>query len=195
VWASTEPAVDAYAARWVKLRTDVCEATRVRGDQSEQLLDLRIRCLDRRLDEVAAYLSLLDAGDAKVIEQAVQAAQSFTDPRSCQSAQVTTEQLPEGPDQRAATVKARKALSEAKALGDAAALGRALERATVAVEEARKGGHRPTLAEALAALGDLQDRAGDSKAAIAALQEAAWTADAAQQDPVRAQALVGLALA
>jgi tetratricopeptide (TPR) repeat protein len=195
VWASTEPVVDGYAARWVKLRTEVCEATRVRGDQSEQLLDLRIRCLDRRLDEMAAYLSLLDAGDAKVIEQAVQAAQAFTDPRSCQSALATSEQLPENPDQRAATVKARKALSEAKALGDAAALWRALERATAAVEEARKGGHKATLAEALAALGDLHDRAGDAKAAIAALQEAAWTADSAQQDQIRAEALVDLSLA
>src|SRR6185369_7416492 len=138
VWASTEPLVDAYAGRWVKLRTDVCEATRVRGDQSEQLLDLRIRCLDRRLDEMAAYLALLDAGDAKVIEQAVQAAQSFTDPRSCQTAEAM-EMLPEGPEQRAATVKARKALSEAKALGDAASLSRALAQAKVAVEEARKG--------------------------------------------------------
>jgi len=195
VWASTEPVVDAYAARWVKLRTDVCEATRVRGDQSEQLLDLRIRCLDRRLDEVAAYLALLDAGDAKVIEQAVQAAQSFTDLRSCETAQAATEALPEGPDQRAATVKARKALSEAKALGDAAQLTRALEQAAVGVAEARKGAHRPTLAEALVTQGRLQILAGDFRAAIASLQEAAGTADQAQQDLTRAQALIGLSMA
>ncbi|HZN91861.1 MAG TPA: serine/threonine-protein kinase, partial [Myxococcales bacterium] len=196
VWASTEPVVDAWAGRWVKLRTEVCEATRVRGDQSEQLLDLRIRCLDRRLDEVAAYLALLDAGDAKVIEQAVQAAQSFTDPRSCQLAQAMgMEQVPDSAESRASWVKARKALSEAKALGDAAQLGRALERASFAVDEARKGGHRPTLAEALVTKGDLEDRAGDAKAAIAALQEAATIADAAQQDLLRAQAMIGLSLA
>jgi len=195
VWASTEPVVDGYAARWVKLRTDVCEATRVRGDQSEQLLDLRIRCLDRRLDEVAAYLALLDAGDAKVIEQAVQAAQSFTDLRSCETAQATIEALPEEPDQRAATVKARKALSEAKALGDSAQLTRALEQAAVAVAEARKSAHRPTLAEALVAQGRLQILAGDFRTAIASLQEAAGTADQAQQDGTRAQALIGLAMA
>ncbi|HVE82771.1 MAG TPA: serine/threonine-protein kinase [Myxococcales bacterium] len=195
VWASTEQEVERYAKRWVGIRQEICEATRVRGEQSEPLLDLRIRCLERRLDEVSAYLSLLDEGDAKVIEQAVQAAQAFTDPRPCQVAQLSTEQLPDDPEAKAATVKARKAMSEAKALGDAAALTRARKRAEVAVEQARQGKHRPTLAEALASLGELQDRMGEAKAARDSLQEAAWNADAVQQDPLRARALIGLSLA
>ena len=193
VWASTEPAVDAYTARWVALRAGVCEATRVRGEQSEQLLDVRIRCLDRRLEEVAAYLSLVGAGDPKVIEQAVQAAQSLTDPHDCEVTQAG-EPLPVDERARASTEVARRAIAEAKALGNGAAPSRALERARAAVDAARQGGHRPTLAEALLSLGELQDRVGDPKA-IAALEEAAWTADAAGQDVLRAKAMAGLSLA
>ena len=44
-------------ARWVAMRGDACEATRVRGEQSEELLDLRMACLQRRLARRAARSS------------------------------------------------------------------------------------------------------------------------------------------
>jgi tetratricopeptide (TPR) repeat protein/tRNA A-37 threonylcarbamoyl transferase component Bud32 len=39
--------LDAYAASFGTKRRDVCEATRVRGDQSDEVLSLRMACLDR----------------------------------------------------------------------------------------------------------------------------------------------------
>jgi len=36
------------------MRTEACRATRVRGDQSDRVLDLRNSCLDRRLGELRA---------------------------------------------------------------------------------------------------------------------------------------------
>ena len=63
--------IDRYAAAWTRARTEVCEATRVRGEQSERLLDLRMICLDRRRDRLAALLAVLAAADAGVVERGV----------------------------------------------------------------------------------------------------------------------------
>ena len=58
--------LDGYARGWVAMRRDACEATHVRGEQSEKLLDLRMQCLERRLGELRALTALLatraDAG-------------------------------------------------------------------------------------------------------------------------------------
>ena len=50
--------IDDYADRWSAMRVETCEATHVRGEQSESLLDLRMRCLDRRLDAVQALVDI-----------------------------------------------------------------------------------------------------------------------------------------
>ncbi len=56
--------LDRYASDWVAMRSDACEATRVRGEQSERMLDLRIACLDRRRDALATVLDGLAAPGA-----------------------------------------------------------------------------------------------------------------------------------
>ncbi|MEO7094343.1 MAG: serine/threonine-protein kinase, partial [Polyangiales bacterium] len=53
--------LDGTAARWETSYRTVCEATRVRGDQSDTLLDLRMRCLDRALDRFGALTVALAA--------------------------------------------------------------------------------------------------------------------------------------
>ena len=64
-----------YAGDWVAARREACEATHVRGEQSEQLLDLRMQCLERRLGELRALTELFAAqADAEVVDKAVQAA-------------------------------------------------------------------------------------------------------------------------
>ena len=48
--------------------------TRVHGEQSEQLMDLRINCLDQRLGDFKALIHVFARGaDNKVLDQAVQA--------------------------------------------------------------------------------------------------------------------------
>ncbi len=39
--------LERYTQSWAAMHTDACEATQVRGEQSVQLLDLRIACLQR----------------------------------------------------------------------------------------------------------------------------------------------------
>ena len=38
--------LDDYAGRWATMHADACEATRVRGEQPESVMQLRMSCLD-----------------------------------------------------------------------------------------------------------------------------------------------------
>ena len=58
-FAAVTRALDGYRCAWVAMHTDACEATRVRGKQSAELLDLRMECLQRRLDDVRAMVDVL----------------------------------------------------------------------------------------------------------------------------------------
>ena len=75
-------ALDDYAARWVRGYTDACEATHVRGEQSEALLDLRMQCLDGRRRE-AEELTRILASDRELGDKAAQAAHSLPPVAAC----------------------------------------------------------------------------------------------------------------
>jgi eukaryotic-like serine/threonine-protein kinase len=64
-------ALDAYASRWSAQRHEACEATRVRGDQSDAMLDRRYACLERRRQELAAVIDVLRSADSASVERAV----------------------------------------------------------------------------------------------------------------------------
>ena len=53
--------LDAYARGWTTTRTEACEATRVRGEQSERAMELRMECLDDRLLELSALVGRVRA--------------------------------------------------------------------------------------------------------------------------------------
>src|SRR5690606_27910082 len=57
--------LDAYAQEWSSMRVDSCEATRVRGEQSDALLDLRVACLDRRAYALEGLLARLEDRDGE----------------------------------------------------------------------------------------------------------------------------------
>ncbi len=70
-WTRVVPRLDDYARTWVTAHTDACEATRVRGEQTEDALELRMDCLrTRRVALSATVQALLDADDGTV-ERAV----------------------------------------------------------------------------------------------------------------------------
>ncbi|EDM78531.1 serine/threonine kinase family protein [Plesiocystis pacifica SIR-1] len=85
--ATTAPRVaarlDAYAEDWIAMHRDACEATRVRKEQSEQLLDLRMACLDRRKQELGGIAELLAEPDAALVERALSAAGGLSDIEAC----------------------------------------------------------------------------------------------------------------
>jgi serine/threonine protein kinase/tetratricopeptide (TPR) repeat protein len=68
------PRLDAWALSWQHEWTDACEDTRVRGEQSEALLDRRMLCLDRRrrrFVELVDSLTVADVALAKTADVAL----------------------------------------------------------------------------------------------------------------------------
>ena len=68
--ARTTAALDRYAQDWATAHTDACEATRVRGTQSEAVLDLRMACLDDARRELSAAARALADADETTVERA-----------------------------------------------------------------------------------------------------------------------------
>jgi eukaryotic-like serine/threonine-protein kinase len=170
-------AFDAYAASWVASRTDACRATAVRHEQSAELLDARRTCLDRRLGAFGALTHLLAAADGGVVSRAVPAALDL-EPVGCAASELLRSPPPT-PERRALL----RRLDEA---GARVRIGRRAELGTL-VDEARKTGDQPLLAEAL-----LLEADTDPRGAIVALEEAATLAGDAQADDLAARALLEL---
>jgi tetratricopeptide (TPR) repeat protein len=117
--------LDAYARDWVKVRTEACEATRVRAEQSESVLDQRMQCMDRRLLEFRALSGLFASADGKVVERSVQAAEDLTPVSGCSALRVSAQKSAANPTfneelAEALTLRLSGRFDDAKAHGQAA---------------------------------------------------------------------------
>src|SRR6185369_447015 len=57
-------ALEGYLGAWTGMYTEACEATHARGEQSAEVLDLRMSCLQDRLGEVRAVSQVFQNADA-----------------------------------------------------------------------------------------------------------------------------------
>lgn len=183
-------ALDAYVGRWISMHTDACEATRLRGEQSEELLDLRMACLAERREELKTLTGLFASADEKLVTKAVEASQSLSDLARCSDLQALKApiKLPRDDAARAKIADLRARLGAAKALHEAGKYPAALAAVTAAVAEARSLGYRPVEAEALFRLGHVQSLSGDFKAAVQTLAEATVAAQSGSHDEMAARA-------
>ncbi len=193
-WTLTENALDQYQRRWVDMYTSACQATRVRGDQSEDLLDRRMVCLESRLDETAALTALLAHADGALAERAVGAAQSITPVDGCGDVAALTAvlPLPTDPVVRAQVTKVRKQLDETKALDKVGRFTEAKVKYEEALVQARRIDYLPLIAEAAMSLSIIQEGNGAYKEAEANARDAAYAAEASHDDDIGAQAWVHL---
>ncbi|MEW5743461.1 MAG: tetratricopeptide repeat protein [Myxococcota bacterium] len=187
-------AVDGWTRGWSAMRFEACEAARVRGEQSDAVLTLRMRCLDRRLDELKALLEQLSGADAKVAERAVTAAQSLATLTECADVELLLALVPPPAPEAVDAVEAlRPRIATLKALRDTGQFSKGVALAEEVERDAAATGYLPARAEALALLGDLRGKAGDAKAADVTLRAAVLAADRGHDDAMRAAALVDLA--
>ncbi|MGE0547893.1 MAG: protein kinase [Kofleriaceae bacterium] len=194
VWTTISARIDAYTRDWVGMRTDACEATHVRGEQSEALLDRRMQCLDQALTRTKALADLFARADRDVVKQAVNALTALPRIEHCADTERLTAlvPLPDAPEARAKLDSIRTRLADAEALHAAekpevAAMSLAL------AKEAEAIGYRPLEAEALALAG-VAMMAKDPKAAEDVLFKAVVAAQAGRDDRNAASALVRLAV-
>jgi len=187
--AGVVTALDRYGTAWAAMRTDACEATRVRGEQSEDLLDLRMACLDDRARELKALADVFAHADGKVVEKSVQAAQSLTPVAGCADTAALRARV-RLPDLAVKTKvdAVRSKVAEARALEAGGRYPAALELATPAVTDARATHYRPLEAEALVVLGTIQKDTSDLPSAQTSLEAAVIAATAGRDDLAAAEA-------
>ncbi len=90
VWHRLLPMLDRFAVGWVAMHTDACEDTRVRGDQTEALLGLRMQCLDRKRVGVRTLVSALGTPDDVTMTTALLVAERVTRLDECADAVALT---------------------------------------------------------------------------------------------------------
>jgi serine/threonine protein kinase/tetratricopeptide (TPR) repeat protein len=176
--------LDGYVGRWSGMYRDACEATNVRGEQSNEVLDLRMSCLRDRWNELRALSDVLVEGHAVVVTNAVAAATALTPIERC--ADVTSANAsvapPTDPGTRGRVDALRDRLVAIKALEDAGRYTRALDATREVVAEAREVGYRPLIAEALNRLVLLQVDTRHPREADVSAEEALWIAEASHHD-------------
>ncbi len=190
------PRLDAAADALAGARIEACRATKVRGEQSDARLDLRIGCLDQQLGRLDATIALLARVDAKLVENAPRALDAIPDPAACADvARLSLLPLePIDPEVRTRIAGLRPRLA-AVAAARAAGQGRAVvDEARAVAAAAEPLGHCPLTVEAQYELAWIQrDMAGNKAeldAAIDLLNRVVRAADACGDDSTRANALI-----
>ncbi|MCA9691928.1 MAG: tetratricopeptide repeat protein, partial [Myxococcales bacterium] len=150
-WTSARARLDAYADDWAKMYTDACEATHVRDEQSVELLDLRMACLERDRQQLAAVVELLEHADREVIEGAVSAVDALPELARCADVPELTGKPPTPDDP--AVDELHAALDRASALYVAGKYPDSVAPARAALAIAERLHHGPLLAEAHLMLG------------------------------------------
>jgi len=179
-----------YAKRWTAMQTDACEATRVRGEQSEELLDLRMACLSHRLEELRNLTGMLAKADDKLVVRSINAAQGLSDIDDCARVEILKSPMkPPNPATRAKVEELRSKLAAAKVLHDTGKYSEAIALATAAVAAGESLHYPPLQAESLFQLGSSQGQNMDFRGAEKNLTEAALLAESSRHDVIAARAL------
>jgi tetratricopeptide (TPR) repeat protein len=184
--AQATSALDRYASDWVAMHGDACEATRVRGEQSDAVMDRRMQCLDRRLAEARTLADVFAKGDAKVVGRAVQASQALSPISDCSAVHARARL---GSSRAAVGEKAiLEAIGRASALDAAGKFDDSTHAAEGALEGARAAKEASLEAQALELMGRVASQQGDGPRAERLLFDAFVAAGESGDDAVAARA-------
>jgi tetratricopeptide (TPR) repeat protein len=186
---SANRAIESYLTAWLGMYAEACEATHARGEQSSEVLDLRMSCLQERLSGVKALSEIFVKADGDVVGKAVSATDSLPGLDRCGDIKLLRSfiQPPEDPKVRAHVEQARERVAEIKATRSAGRLKSAMAMSASLVDDTAHIGYPPVQAETLAIQGELETVAGDPKRAESMLQQAFWTAEGARDDELKAE--------
>ncbi len=193
-WGAIAATVDEYTAAWIDGYTEACEATRVRGEQSEALLDLRMSCLGDRLSQLDAQLALLSRGDPQAAANALASLEGLGPIAACADASrlMARTPPPSDPDTAGRVEALRPHLARVAAMRRGGIQGAGLTAARSLVAAAIEVGYPPLTAEALVHLGTFELRADDWDAAQRHFQQALAEALRGGADALAGQAAVEL---
>jgi tetratricopeptide (TPR) repeat protein len=194
VFGNTAGLIDKYVAAWTGAYRQTCEATQVRGEQSNEVLDLRMECLGERLQSVGAVTEVLAAADRRVVDNAVAAASALPTLDRCSDVAMLRAVIrpPDDPAKRAAVAAAREELAKVNALRDSGQCDKAVQDGNRLRDRVTAIGYAPVTAEAYFALGMLGNYCIEAPKAMEYLEEATLAAETARHDEIAIAASVAL---
>lgn len=189
--------LDAYAEAWTRMRVEACEATFVRGAQSERLLDRRMACLDDRRADAGALVELLEGADAATVRASVQAVQRLPSVEPCADDAVvsTHPALPEDPALAEEVREVQSALASVRALLSTKRTQDALAQVEALLARAEATGWPSVHREALHVDGVAAMQTGQYARALRNLERALFMAEAQGNDEAVVRSAAALLLA
>jgi tetratricopeptide (TPR) repeat protein len=164
IWERLSAALDDYVGRWGAMYRETCESTHVRHQQSPELLDLRMRCLDDRLDEVRALTEGLASAHELSPNQALAATSEMTPVSQCADVHSLQSATPLPKDER--TVRAvqdlQKSLRSVEAQFDVGQYNYGLAQALRLRPAVEATGYKPLLGDLLEKIGRFQTEVSSS---------------------------------
>jgi tetratricopeptide (TPR) repeat protein len=193
-FASVSRILDQFGARWVAGYRDACEATHVRGEQSSEVLDLRMGCLGERLGNLRALTDVLGRADAKVVENAVTAASALPSLERCADVAALRAVIapPPEPAKRQQVARVRDELAGLVALRDSGQCEPASALASPLVAAANATEYDPLRADVLVAAGLLGNDCGNVTVAVERLKSGYGAAYAGRDDRLAYEAALWL---
>ena len=165
--------LDEYAAAWTAMHTDVCQATTVRGEQSSEVMDLRMGCLHRAAVVLRATTEQLANIDAETAANAQSLIAELRPLSRCEDVDALRQATaPPLPEQVEAVDRVRVLVAEAQAALAAGRYDPARDAIDAAVTAASDVDYGPMQAEVALVRGKILDALGDYAAAETSLQSA-----------------------
>jgi len=186
--------LDEYARAWSDMYIDACEATHLRGEQSSEILDLKMAFLNERLEELRVLCRVFRNATPDVVENAVTAAGALRGlDRGLDVKLLRAVVKPPDDARTQSAVEVQRArLAEGRVLGQVGHLADALSLLTSVESTAREIGYGPLLAEVMLEVGKQHADRLEGEAAVRALEESLWAAEINRHDEVAAEAAVCL---
>jgi tetratricopeptide (TPR) repeat protein len=185
-----QAALDGYAGEWSRLRTEVCEASRVKDEGQRDLAALQVSCLERRRAQLGSLVKLL-SGDStpEMLSQAVQAVQLLPPLEECANAQALTTAvpLPREPSARARAEALQASVDRLESMWMAGKYQEGLVLGEELLPQVEALDHAPLRAQALYHLGRLQGAVGHFEAADTLLRQALVQAARSKDDVLLAR--------
>ncbi|HEY5922267.1 MAG TPA: serine/threonine-protein kinase [Kofleriaceae bacterium] len=169
-------------------RREACVATSVRREQSAELLDRRIRCVDERAAATTALITVLtEQRDIDVLMKGIDAVMSLPSIEACADTAALLAAVPPPPEPQRAQVEAlSRRVDVAEALVNAGVYAKPLDELTALARESDPLGYAPLSARVHSVIADIYLQLERNEDAVAELRRTGEFAAAAHDDELAA---------
>ena len=190
----TAHVLDDWSRTWSAAYRDASEATLLRGVETAATMNVRLACLDRQREELAALADRLAHADKATAHRARSAVYELPSPKRCWEPEAAlAAALPEASGPRARVLALQKELAQVSAITITGSCNGVTEAANRGIEEARAIPHRLSEAQFLNLRAQCEWDSGDVTAANASRQRAFRAAVAAGDDSLAATTAAAIA--